>query len=227
MRAYHKSDAAQVAQAALDLATRRPELVHRNPGKVEQAWQQMRAERAAFVEFFGRDELVLSPAEAGVRINAFYRRRQEAALAARSALRRPSDIPGVDVPAFELPPELADAATVGIMYDEIDGLNFYNEYGMLRELFADAALASDKRYADVLRGYLRAETIGPLPFRRLAAAHPQTVDAVFRKILCQPQFAWAEHGEALLRRRKPWYYEREPHPNRTVIGARLSELISR
>ena len=27
------------------------------------------------------------------------------------------------------------------------------------------ALASDKRYADVLRGYLRAETIGPLPFR--------------------------------------------------------------
>ena len=227
MRAYHKSDAAQVAQAALDLATRRPELVHRHPGKVEQAWQQMRAERAAFVEFFGRDELVLSPAEAGVRINAFYRRRQEAALAARSALRRPSDIPGVDVPAFELQPELADAATVGIMYDEIDGLNFYNEYGMLRELFADAALASDKRYADVLRGYLRAETIGPLPFRRLAAAHSQTVDAVFRKILCQPHFAWAEHGEALLRRRKPWYYEREPHPNRTVIGARLSELISR
>jgi hypothetical protein len=133
----------------------------------------------------------------------------------------------VDVPAFELPPELADAETVGVIYDEIDGLNFYNEYGMLRDLFADPALASDKRYADVLRGYLRAETIGPLPFRRLAAAHPQTVDAVFRKILRQPHFAWAEHGEALLRRRKPWYYEREPRPDRAVIGARLGELISR
>jgi hypothetical protein len=79
----------------------------------------------------------------------------------------------------------------------------------------------------VLRGYLRAETIGPLPFRRLAGAHPQTVDAVFRKVLRQPHFTWAEHGEALLRRRKPWYYEREPRPDRTVIGARLSELISR
>ena len=66
--------------------------------------------------------------------------------------------------AFELPPELADADTIGVIYDEIDGLNFYNEYGMLRDLFADPALASDKRYADVLRGYLRAETIGPLPF---------------------------------------------------------------
>jgi hypothetical protein len=120
----------------------------------------------------------------------------------------------------------AQITTVGVIYDEIDGLNFYNEYGMLRDLFADPALASDKRYADVLRGYLRAETIGPLSFRHLATAHPQTVDAVFRKILRLPHFAWAEHGEAL-RRRKPWYYEREPRPDRTVIGARVSELIGR
>ncbi len=80
MRAYRKSDAAQVARAALELATRLPELVYRNPGKVEQAWQQMRADRAAFEEYFGRDELVLPPAEAEERINAFYRHRQEAAV---------------------------------------------------------------------------------------------------------------------------------------------------
>ncbi len=227
MRAYRKSDAAQVAQAALELATRLPELVYRNPGKVEQAWQQMQADRAAFVEYFRRDELVLPPAEAEERINAFYRHRQEAALAARPARRRPPNIPGVDVPAFQLPPELADAGTIGVIYDEIDGLNFYNDYGMLRDQFADPALASDKRYADVLRGYLRAETIGPLPFRRLATAHPQTVDAVFRRILGQPHFSWAEHGEALLCRRKPWYYEREPRPGIALIGARLCELIGR
>jgi hypothetical protein len=112
----------------------------------------------------------------------------------------------VDAPAFQLPPELADADTIGVIYDETDGLNSYNDYGMLRELFAAPVLPSDKRYADVLRGYLRAETIGPLPFRRLAAAHPQPVDAVFRKILGQPHFTWAEHGQALLRQRKPWYY---------------------
>jgi len=187
----------------------------------------MRAERAAFVEFFGRDELVLPPAETEERVNSLYRHRQEAALAARPARRRPSGIPGVDVPALKLPAEIADAGTIGVIYDEIDGLNFYNEYGMLRDLFADPALASDKRYADVLRGYLRAETIGPLPLRRAAAAYPQTVDAVFRKILRQPHFTWAEHGEALLRRRKPWYYEHEPLPNSIVIGARLSELVGR
>ena len=35
----------------------------------------------------------------------------------------------------------------------------------------------------MLRGYLRSETIGPLPFRRLAAAHPDTADAVLQKVL--------------------------------------------
>ena len=77
----------------------------------------------------------------------------------------------------------------------------------------------------MLRGYLRSETIGPLPFRRLAAAHPDTADTVFRKVLRKPNFTWAEHGEALMRRRKPRYYKREPRPGFSVIGARLSELV--
>ena len=224
MSSYRKSGAAQIAQAAMELATRRPELVFRNPEKIEQGWKQMREDRTAFVDFFGGDELVLPPAEAGERLNAYYRHRQEAALARQPARRRPKNLPGLDVPAFQLPPGLAEADTIGIIYDETDGLNFYDEYGMLRDLFANPALASDKRYADVLRGYLWSEMIAPLPFRRLAAAHPDTVDAVFRKILRKRDFTWAEHGEALMRRRKAWYYQREPRPGVSVIGDRLAEL---
>ncbi|HEY5987319.1 MAG TPA: hypothetical protein VIV12_13235 [Streptosporangiaceae bacterium] len=195
MSAYRKSGAAQIAQAALAVATKQPELVYRNPEKIEQAWTLMREDRAAFLEFFGGDELVLPPAEAEERLDAYYRHRQEAALALQPARRRPQNLPGVDVPVFEFPPELADADSTGIIYDETDGLTFYNEYGMLRALFGDPALAAGK-HTDVLRGYLRSETIGPLPFRRLAAAHPDTADAVFRKVLRKPNFTWAEHGVA-------------------------------
>jgi hypothetical protein len=78
----------------------------------------------------------------------------------------------------------------------------------------------------VLRGYLGSDAIGPLPIRRLALARPKTADAVFRKVLRKPGFTWAEHGEALLCRRKPWYYEREPRPGVSVIGARLAELAA-
>jgi hypothetical protein len=224
MSSYRKSDAGWIAKAALELATKRREMVFRNPEKVEQGWRQMREDRAMFVEFFGGDELVLPPGEAEEQLNAYYRHRQEAALARKPAQPRPPNLPGVDVPAFELPPGLADAGTVGIIFDDVDGLNFYPEYGMLRDLFGNPALAADKRYADALRGYLGSETIAPMPLRRLAAAHPDTVDAVFRKILRRRDFTWAEHGEALMRRRKAWYYRREPRPGVTVIGARLLEL---
>ena len=50
---------------------------------------------------------------------------------------------------------------------------------------------------------------------------------MFRKVLRRPDFTWAEHGEALMRRRKPWYYEREARPGFVVIGERLSELLDR
>jgi len=226
MSPYPKSGAAQIARAVMQAATRQPELVFRNPEKIEQGWEQMREDRAAFVEFFGGDDLVLPPAEAEERLNAYYRHQQEAALARQPGQRRPPNLPGLDVPVFEFPPALASADTVGIIYDEMDGLNFYPEYGMLRGLFGNPALAADRRYADVLRGYLRSQTIAPLPLQRLAASYPDTVDAVFRKILRRRDFTWAEHGEALMRRRKAWYYQREPRPGVTVIGDRVLELAS-
>jgi hypothetical protein len=128
----------------MEAATRRPELVFRNPEKVKQGWQQMREDRAGFVEFFGGDELVLPPAEAAERLNAYYRHRQEAALARQPAQRRPRTSP-----AWTCPP---------------------------------------------------------------SSSHPDTVDAVFRKILRRRDFTWAEHGEPLMRRRKAWYYQHEPDP---------------
>jgi hypothetical protein len=226
MSSYPKSGAGYIAKIALELATKRPGLVFRNPDKVEQGWKQMREDRAGFVEFFGGDELVLPPPEAEKRLNSYYQQRQEAALARQPGRRRPPNLPGVDVAAFEFPPGLADAETVGIIFDDVDGLNIYPEYGLLRDLFGDPALAADKWHADALRGYLRSETIAPLPLQRLAAAQPDTVDAVFRKILRQPDFTWAKDGDALMRRRKAWYYRSEPRPGVSVIGARLMELAS-
>jgi hypothetical protein len=62
------------------------------------------------VEFLGGDELVLPAAEAQERLNAYYRHRQEAALARLPAHRRPRNLPGVDGAAFEFPPGLAELA---------------------------------------------------------------------------------------------------------------------
>jgi hypothetical protein len=226
MTSYPKSSATEIAQAALHLATSQPELVFRNPEKLEQGWQRMREDRAAFVKFCGGDELVLPPAEAEDLLNAYYRHRQEAAVAGQPDRARGKRLPGLDLPFFELPRDLADSHTIGVIYDQVDGLNFYADYGMLRDLFADPVLASRRQHQDLLRTYLREESITPLPIHRLAAAHPETADTVFRKLLRKPGFTWSEHGEALLRRRKPWYYAKEPRPGVSVIGDRLGALLT-
>lgn len=224
-----KSSGPDVAKIALGLATEHPELVFRNPAKIDEGWEVMRLNRAEFIDFFGTDELILPPAEAEERLNAQLRAQQEAAVARRppSGRATPAQVPGLDAPGYNLLDELDGFDTVGIIFDEVDGLNFYPDYGMLRDLFADPARASRKEYADVLRAYLREDTIAPLPLCRLAAAYPENVDAVFRKVLRRRDFAWSEHGDALLRKRKPWYYEREPRPGVSVIGDRLIELAQR
>jgi hypothetical protein len=227
MSVFPKSSAADVAQVALQAAMEAPEMVYRNPEKLQQSWEMMQNQRAAFIEFFGRDEVVLSPAEARQRLRGYYRKLHRAAAADHPKHGRQREIPEEGMPGLEFPDEMNDAESVGVIYDSIDGLNFYTDFAMLHELYADPALAADKMYADILREYLAADTVAPLPFNRLAAAYPDTVDAVFRRVLRKQNFTWTEHGEALMRRRKPWYYRQDPRPGVSVVGARLSELLAR
>lgn len=218
---YPAADARAVARLAIDMATREPELVFRNPDKVRQGWEHMRKDRAEFLAFFGADELVLPTLEAEGRLNAYYKRRQDAALAARGRHRAVSDSGET---TFVMPAGFFEFNTVGIIYDETDGFVVVPEYGMLRALFADPALATDRDHANVLRAYLREDTIPPLPLRRVAAAYSRNADAVLAKVLGNRGFNWRQHGEGLLRKRKPGYFETEPLPGVAVLSDRVMEL---
>jgi len=218
---YPKADARQVARLAIDLATREPDLVFRNQDKATQGWAYMRRDREEFVTFFGGDELVLPTAEAEGRLNAYYRMRRESALAARGRHRAVSE---TGETTFVMPDGFFEFDTVGIIYDEVDGFVVVPEYGMLRDLFADPSLAADPRHANVLRAYLREDSIPPLPLRRMAAAFPGNADAVFRRVLGNRAFTWNQNGSGLLRKRKPGYYEAERTPGVAVLGDRVMTL---
>jgi hypothetical protein len=221
--AYPKADARQVARLAIDLATREPDLVFRNQEKATAGWAYMRRDREEFVAFFGADELVLPTLEAEGRLNAYYKMRRDSALAARGRHRAVSD---AGETSFVMPEGFFEFDTVGIIYDELDGFVVVPEYGMLRELFADPALAADPRYANVLRAYLREESIPPLPLRRMAAAFPGNVDAVFRRVLGNRNFSWSQNGGGLLKKRKPGYYRAEPTPGVAVLSDRVLALAT-
>jgi hypothetical protein len=219
---YPRSDARQVARLAIDLATREPDLVFRNQEKATQGWAYMRRDREEFVAFFGGDELVLPTLEAEGRLNAYYKMRRDSALAARGRHRAVSD---AGETTFVMPEGFFEFDTVGIIYDELDGFVVVPEYGMLREMFADPALAADPQHANVLRAYLREDSIPPLPLRRMAAAFPGNVDVVFRRVLGNRNFSWAQNGRGLLKKRKPGYYRADPTPGVAVLSDRVLALV--
>jgi hypothetical protein len=218
---YPSGDARQVARLAIDLATREPDLVFRNQEKATQGWAYMRRDREEFVAFFGVDELVLPTLEAEGRLNAYYKMRRDSALAARGRHRAVSD---TGETTFVMPEGFFEFETVGILYDELDGFVVVPEYGMLREMFADPSLAADPLHANVLRAYLREDAIPPLPLRRMAAAFPGNVDAVFRRVLGNRTFTWNQNGIGLLKKRKPGYYDAEPTPGVAVLSDRVMAL---
>ena len=218
---YPKADARQVARLAIDMATREPDLVFRNQEKATQGWVYMRRDREEFVAFFGGDELVLPTLEAEGRLNAYYKMRRDSALAARGRHRAVSD---TGETTFVMPEGFFEFDTVGIIYDDLDGFVVVPEYGMLRAMFADPSLAADALHANVLRAYLREDAIPPLPLRRMAAAFPGNVDAVFRRVLGNRTFTWNQNGTGLLKKRKPGYYEAEPTPGVAVLSDRVMAL---
>jgi hypothetical protein len=218
---YPQGDARQVARLAIDLATREPDLVFRNQEKATEGWAYMRRDREEFVAFFGRDELVLPTLEAEGRLNAYYKMRRDSALAARGRHRAVSE---TGETTFVMPAGFFEFDTVGIIYDQLDGFVVVPEYGMLAAMFADPSLAADPRHANVLRAYLREDSIPPLPLRRLAAAYPGNADAVYRRVLGNRNFSWRQNGTGLLRKRKPGYYEAEPTPGVAVLSDRVLAL---
>jgi hypothetical protein len=227
MSPFPREHARVVAELALEWSGTRPLLAFRNPEKARLGWEMMREDRDEFVEFFGSDQVVIPAGEAESRVNEYYRQHQEKALARRSPDKPlPEVTAGIDRPYFALPASLRSLDTIGVIYDETDGMSLLPDFGMLEELFAHPELAAEQRYADALLGYLDSESVYPGPLRRLAAAHPGTVDDVYRTALRKPTFTWAKQGDLLLRKRKPWYFKHVPYPKVTPTSDYLVELLS-
>ena len=223
---FGASQRAGVLQVAAELAAKHPRLVFRNPGKVTQGWELTRKQRAMFIEFFGSDLIVVPGPEVESRMNGFltrYTRRvlEDADPAASS--------PGADVaartPAFSVPGDLASAPTVALAYDETEGLMFLANFALVREAFENPGLAADSEHRQAVLGYLEADSISALPFRRLAGADTARASQLFQHLLDKPGFSWERDGEALLRKHKPWCFGAKPQPPVTPLGSELAEAL--
>ncbi len=231
MAAYPESDGTAVAQVAVKAMTTDPRQLRRNPPLLRRAWEMQAGQRADFIAQTGSDMVVVGAGEAQDILREHYRRLQDKALWETGE----RDLPAHTVPEADelgrLPEGLLEAETVALIYDDVDGLNFYADFGRLDALFAEAAAAGDAGQVvdpaglDQLEGYLHDESVAPLAIRRLVDRHPEGADPVFRALLGKPGFTWSRDGEKLLRRCKPTFFGREPVPSVTVLGERLAQLV--
>jgi hypothetical protein len=215
-----------VYQAAADVALRQPALIFRNPDKLARAWEMQRAERDRFVRFFGSDLVVLPGEQFADQMRhyqEFSRKEVLAALPAANRARR-ADAP---TPEFVTDPDLLECDTVAIIFDEVEGLNFYAEFGLVEAVFADPALLRRRLYKQRLIDYLDDDTVSPLPFRRLADRDPDRASVLFQKLLRRPGFDWRRDGEVLLRERKESFFDGPPLPSFSPISDRLAGYVSR
>jgi hypothetical protein len=215
----------EIQKMATEFALKHPSLVFRNPRKLEVAWELQRKERGRFIEFFGSDLVVLPGHELAERMRAYmhfvvYEARDAEG---RTAAERAKEL-GVTakVPELKLPEHLREAETVGVIYDEVEGLNFYSDFGLVEETFARPELAAERKHRQAVLGYLKEPSISPLPLRRLAARDPDRAGRVFQQVLKQPRFSWQRDGEALLRRYKASYFARPALPSIVPVGNTLA-----
>ena len=223
---FDASQRAALLQVAAGLAAEYPRLVFRNPDKVTQGWELARKQRAIFIEFFGSDLIVVPGPEVASRMNGFLtwytRRVLEEADSAASSLD--ADV-AARTPAFSVPGDLASAPTVALACDETEGLMFLANFALVREAFENPGLAADSEHRQAVLGYLKADSISALPFRRLAGADTARASQLFQHLLKEPSFSWERDGEALLRKHKPWCFGAEPQPPVTPLSSELAKAL--
>ncbi|MEU4645566.1 hypothetical protein [Micromonospora sp. NPDC023814] len=208
-------------EMALEMSLRAPEAVYRNPEKLAQAWELQRQDRDRFVRFFGSDLVVVAGDQVVDRISEYR------AFCRAEVTGTPSVVAGDETTRFELPPDVVEAETVAMIYDEVDGLSFYAEFALVEAAFADPELLRRRRYREHTLAYLNDDSVGPLVLRRLAARDPERATVVFRRLLKKPRFDWARDGEELLRAYKPEHFRRVPRPRVSPVSERLAAYARR
>ncbi len=216
---YARSARRAMLQMAAELSLKRPALVFRNPEKLARGWELQRSDREWFMDWFGADLVVLDGREFAERYNAYWEWRvRQTAKGELPEGSRP------DAPRFDLPQRLLEAESVGLIYDEVEGLTFLAGFRRVEEAFEDPRLLADRDHRRAVVGYLNDDTVSPLPFRRLAQRDQAKASEVFRRLLKKPGFSWERDGEALLRRRKASFFVKPALPHVTPAGRAMLEV---
>jgi hypothetical protein len=200
-------DAEPLLRIAAQRAATHPEALCRNERHHETARRMQYEGREKFIAHFGSDLVIVTGVELERRAAEFWAASGAGAVADQ-----------------RLPRRLTAARTVGVFYDEVEGLGFYENFGDVRAAFVDETPTASS--LAMVREYLEDEDTSPMPLLRCVHDHPDRVDAVFAQALGRPGFSWESDGDALLRRHKAGYFDEPSSFGISVVSERLIPYLS-
>ena len=200
-------EAEPLLRVAAERAATHREARCRNERHRDTARRMQQKGREKFIAHFGSDLVIVTGAELARRAAEFW-----AASGAGAAADQP------------LPRRLTTARTVGVFYDEVEGLGYYENFGDVRAAFVDEVPTASS--LQMVREYLEDEDTSPMPLLRCVHDHPDRADAVFAQALGRPGFSWQRDGDALLRRHKAEYLDQSPNLGISVVSERLIPYLS-
>lgn len=134
------------------------------------------------MRFFGADFVVLAGGEVEEKMRLYQEFSRNEILAALPEPQRTRRA-ATPAPVFAIGPHLVESEQVAVVFDEVEGLNFYAGFGLVEAVFADPALLRSPTHKMRLTDYLDDDSVSPLPFRRLAERDPSQASLLFQKLL--------------------------------------------
>jgi hypothetical protein len=224
-RMFPKSARAEVLKAAAQIAFSMPKLAFRNPETLRRGWELQERDRGWFIEFFGSDTVVLDWAEAADRLEEYQRFQIDRAVAEAGPKARKGYRPPEPADTGWLQ-DLHEAATIGVVYDQADGMGVYADFQLFLDAFTNPGPKATAAQIKVVRSYLNDEEISPAIFRRMAAEYPEGCDRVFRQLLGRPGFSWRADGQALMRKHKKDQADAVPLPRMIPLNQTLAAHLT-
>jgi len=178
--------------------------------KYDKAWEIQRKYRNSFISYFGDDLIILPGGKLNETFNKFNHYHIEKAL---------SDMPEkkkvnyeASVPQMQFPEALTRNDTVGLIFDEVEGLNFYPGFASFMAPFNETQLLEDEQYREVLMGYLESESISTLPFRKMVEKYPESSRQAFAALFNKPNWDYDKDFNELMEKHKSAFLRKEWAP---------------
>jgi len=200
-----------------------PASLGKNPEKWARAWKRQEELRKKFISYFGDEITVIPGRNLQETIQGFLTHCNEKE---KSKLSKSEKAKCKSFKLnFSVTEDLAEADTVGVIFDKTGGFNFYTNFKLFMEPFQTPDLIKQEEYKETILGYLWSDSISPLPFKKMVERYPENARKVFAFLFNKPNWSNERDFPALMKKHKGLFLKEKPRP--TVFPAMQKMLEER